>query len=384
LTAADTAAYHQAVEGEKQDLITAVNNEFHNGTDTTYLDAMKQLTALDPAAAAQVKAQNMAEYNSDKAASLAYCPSLPDKIDTTVSSGSDKTYVAQLQQYSQDYANASTPAEKADILAKADQARTLAEDGKGASAGMMGFDYITPIGNVVAAKEAITGTDADGNQLSTTQRVIAGVSALAIGFGGETRSVLSVAESSGADVAENAFKTGATDLAKTEGTALADTASSSQKLLTSDRTGELLLTDQSSTTATVTADTAAVASRQSNMLAEDIGYNVSPESTFMKHDTIGANGTFVTDRQALTDVLGDFSLGSQKLSETQTSALETALGLEPKSLTSGFRITEVNGISDMSPRSPLEGNKYFLGPGKGLPGGGPEIVIDPIPTGRVK
>jgi len=34
----------------------------------------------------------------------------------------------------------------------------------------------------------------------------------------------------------------------------------------------------------------------------------------------------------------------------------------------------------MSPRSPLEGNQYFLGPGNHLPGGAPEMVIHSIPT----
>jgi hypothetical protein len=62
--------------------------------------------------------------------------------------------------------------------------------------------------------------------------------------------------------------------------------------------------------------------------------------------------------------------------------LESALGLEPSSLANGFRISEVRGISGMNPRSPLTGNPYFQGPGKGLPGGGPEIVVDPLPTGR--
>lgn len=35
----------------------------------------------------------------------------------------------------------------------------------------------------------------------------------------------------------------------------------------------------------------------------------------------------------------------------------------------------------MSPRSPIGGgNDYFLGAGQHLPGGGPEMVIDSIPT----
>lgn len=60
--------------------------------------------------------------------------------------------------------------------------------------------------------------------------------------------------------------------------------------------------------------------------------------------------------------------------------METDLGLVRGSLKDGFRTTRVDGISDRSPRSPLEGNKFFLGPGKGLPGGAPEMVINSIPT----
>jgi hypothetical protein len=72
--------------------------------------------------------------------------------------------------------------------------------------------------------------------------------------------------------------------------------------------------------------------------------------------------------------------GRARISRKQARDLERSLGLEPKSLQNGFRITKVEGIHDMSPRSPLEGNRFFLGPGKGLPGGAPEIVVDPVPT----
>jgi RHS repeat-associated protein len=126
----------------------------------------------------------------------------------------------------------------------------------------------------------------------------------------------------------------------------------------------------------------AVLNRQLAMLADDVGYNVSPESWFSKYDTLGRSGTYLTDRQAIADVLGDFKLGPQRLPPITTTALEKALGLEPGSLNNGFRITEVQGISKMNPRSPLTGNRYYLGPGAGLPGGGPEMVVDPIETGR--
>lgn len=60
--------------------------------------------------------------------------------------------------------------------------------------------------------------------------------------------------------------------------------------------------------------------------------------------------------------------------------IESDMGLNPGSLQNGFKIREVSGISSMNPRSPLEGNEYFLGGGQHLPGGAPEMVINSIPT----
>lgn len=62
------------------------------------------------------------------------------------------------------------------------------------------------------------------------------------------------------------------------------------------------------------------------------------------------------------------------------SKLEKSLGLEPGTLREGFRFTKVSRIGEMHPRNPLEGNRFFMGPGIGLPGGGPELVVDSIPT----
>ena len=125
------------------------------------------------------------------------------------------------------------------------------------------------------------------------------------------------------------------------------------------------------------------------MLDKDVGYNVSPESWFKKYSHLGASGTFVTDKRAISSVLGharegEYSVarkaGPGKISRKQAKDLERNLGLNPGSLREGFRITRVEGISDMAPRSPLEGNSFFKGPGEGLPDGGPEIVVNPIPT----
>jgi RHS repeat-associated protein len=131
------------------------------------------------------------------------------------------------------------------------------------------------------------------------------------------------------------------------------------------------------------------AERQQQMLGKNVGYNVSPEEWFSNFSHLGRFGTFVTDKKAFSSVLGHanpgkYSVGRTagrgRISRKQARDLERDLGLEPKSLQSGFRITKVEGIRDMSPRSPLEGNQFFRGPGNGLPGGGPEMVVDPIPT----
>ncbi len=121
-------------------------------------------------------------------------------------------------------------------------------------------------------------------------------------------------------------------------------------------------------------------SRQQNMLEMNVGYNVSPESWFKEFDSIGRSGTYITDKKALTGAIGNFSPGSFN-SKQQGVALEKVLGLNPGTLGNGFRITEVSGIKEMAPRSPIAGgNEFFQGGGKGLPGGGPEMIINSIPT----
>lgn len=144
--------------------------------------------------------------------------------------------------------------------------------------------------------------------------------------------------------------------------------------------------------ATNTSREANFVQRQQAMLDADVGYNVSPESTFAQYPHVGRSGTFVTDGRAVADAIGH-SGGSARYSVGLTTNVsrgrisyfrawraERALGLERGSLKGGFRVTEVQGIAGMSPRSPLTGNPYFQGGGQGLPGGGPEVVVDPIPT----
>ncbi len=111
---------------------------------------------------------------------------------------------------------------------------------------------------------------------------------------------------------------------------------------------------------------------------------------FRDFDVIGQYGTYVTDYRAIGEIIGPlrantkfdvgfFTRGNQ-LSRYKVLQLEKALGLRPKTLTDGFRFTRVSHLNELHPRSPLGGNYLFLEPGKGLPGGGPELLVDSIPT----
>ena len=130
--------------------------------------------------------------------------------------------------------------------------------------------------------------------------------------------------------------------------------------------------------------------RVTRMLERGVAYNVSREASFNKYSAIGENGSYVTDYRAVGQITGPiradtkvnvgfFTKGDQ-LSRYKVRKLENALGLKSKSLVDGFRFTRVSSLNELHPRSPLTGNDFFRGPGKGLPGGGPELVIDSIPT----
>lgn len=122
----------------------------------------------------------------------------------------------------------------------------------------------------------------------------------------------------------------------------------------------------------------AARARQAQMLKDDVAYNISP-TEWDQYPSIGRNGSFVTDRQGISDVIGDFDDLSE-ISSSQARQLETAFGLEPKSLDNRFKIREVTGIQSRLPSSPLEGNRFFEGPGMHLPGGALELVVTSIPT----
>nr|WP_317620498.1 PAAR domain-containing protein [Pseudomonas chlororaphis] len=120
--------------------------------------------------------------------------------------------------------------------------------------------------------------------------------------------------------------------------------------------------------------------RQAQMLKDNRGFNVSPVA-WDKYPTIGRNGTYVSDKKGVADIIGDFSGRSKVTISTEKAAkLERAFGLEEGSLKDGFKIRQVDNVIERMPRSPMEGNQYFLGPGKHLPGGAPEMVVESIPT----
>ena len=136
------------------------------------------------------------------------------------------------------------------------------------------------------------------------------------------------------------------------------------------------------------------AERLTATMRKDVGYNITPESTFEKYSHVGRHGTFVTDYRAVGSVLGPVRanqrftvglftrMGRNQISFFRAWRLERALGLTRGSLREGFRFTRISKIARRNPRPPTatEGNLFFQGIGKGLPGGGPELLIDPIPT----
>jgi hypothetical protein len=121
--------------------------------------------------------------------------------------------------------------------------------------------------------------------------------------------------------------------------------------------------------------------RQSIMLKDNVGYNISPNS-FDQFSHIGPNGTFITDRKAIVSLIGDVpkKTGRISISRTQAAKIEQAMGLKDGSLAGGFKVRRVEQLSEWQPRSPLEGNKKFVAGGMHLPGGTPELVVNSIPT----
>lgn len=149
-----------------------------------------------------------------------------------------------------------------------------------------------------------------------------------------------------------------------------------------------LTTSASKSTSSVTANNDAATAnkvavariRQDQMLKDNVGYNISP-TAWDEYPSIGRNGSFLSDEQSITNALGNIEGKSEMtITKAQAAKIEAGAGLEPGSLQEGFKVRKVTGISDAAPRSPLEGNKYFQGPGNHLPSGAPEVVVDSIST----
>jgi YD repeat-containing protein len=140
-----------------------------------------------------------------------------------------------------------------------------------------------------------------------------------------------------------------------------------------------------STTTSVAAEVsetvAAARVRQVNMLADNEAFNISPKS-WDQYPTIGRNGTFVTDRAGVMKYFDDVPAGQTKvvISAERAAVIEADMGLVAGTLEDGFKLRQVTGVRDMMPNSPTVGNEHFLGAGRHLPGGAPEMVINSIPT----
>ncbi|MBV6325294.1 hypothetical protein [Duganella violaceipulchra] len=124
----------------------------------------------------------------------------------------------------------------------------------------------------------------------------------------------------------------------------------------------------------------AARARQVKMLEDNVGYNISP-TAWDAYPTIGRNGTFISDAEGILSYFKKYpASGEITVPESLVSTIEAENGLVPGTLKDGFKVRKITLIRDAAPRSPLEGNQYFLGKGNHLPGGSPELVIDSVPT----
>jgi hypothetical protein len=96
----------------------------------------------------------------------------------------------------------------------------------------------------------------------------------------------------------------------------------------------------------------AVQFRTEQMLEKNTDYNISPESWFETYPQISKEH------------------------------IEYQRGLKYRSLYKGggFRFSEVRNLSKRSVENPEGGNELFKGLNRGLPGGGPELVVNPSST----
>lgn len=144
--------------------------------------------------------------------------------------------------------------------------------------------------------------------------------------------------------------------------------------------GSGLLVVRKSEGATISGRVLTARVRQEAMLRENVGYNISP-TAWDEYSTIGRNGSFISDKEGVMGYFEDFGNKSEiTISIRDADLIERDMGLVPGSLSDGFKVRKILDIKELSPSSPLEGNKYFLGAGNHLPGGSPEMVINSIST----
>jgi RHS repeat-associated protein len=119
--------------------------------------------------------------------------------------------------------------------------------------------------------------------------------------------------------------------------------------------------------------------RLNRVIFKGAGVNITPRSVANTYRIIGkGNRTFVTNVETVENIIGPLKGDKIRISSSQARQLEDALGIKENSLESRNIISVVDGIATRSPGSPIEGNEYFLGGGKGLPGGRPELTISGI------
>ena len=100
---------------------------------------------------------------------------------------------------------------------------------------------------------------------------------------------------------------------------------------------------------------------------------------------MGKSGTYLTDARAIEQILGPLPEGVDRITITseQAMGLEWALGLEEATLQGRSILSKVTHVAERAPQSPFAkkmANRFFRGPGKGLPGGGPEVTVSAIPS----
>jgi len=112
------------------------------------------------------------------------------------------------------------------------------------------------------------------------------------------------------------------------------------------------------------------------------GVTVVPQSTANEYRLImspKAGRAYVTEPQSIESIIGPLQGDRIVISQAQAQELQHALGLQ-KPLESRNIIYIIDDLSSRAPSSPLVGNDLFVGPGAGLPGGGSELTIQPIPS----